>query len=109
MQPSRLHWKNATCRIDRSIAHMAHIAWFDANFGGAKALTILDKLTKSPHHNAYVNAVTEAYHSTTGISKNCSIYECPECGSAVLGLDNAYSHCQSSYDETDDYEDPEQS
>lgn len=82
-------------RTQRATAKFARIARCNAVMGGASALTKLARLERmgSPNVGEYHDAVTAAYHSSTGCAHEHLAYECPECGSPCLGESAAYEHC----------------
>lgn len=90
--------KNIPDRVERAIVKFARIARSNAINGGASALTKLDRLERmgSPHTSEYHDAITAAYHSSTGSARQYLAYECPECGCTCIGEDAAYAHCAES-------------
>jgi hypothetical protein len=93
--------KSLPDRVDRCTARFARIARSNAYNGGASALTLLDRLERmgSPNTSEYHDAITSAYHSSTGTAREHLAYECPECGSPCLGETAAREHCTMSDDE----------
>lgn len=88
-------------RVERATAKFARIARANAIHGGASALTKLDRLERmgSPNTSEYHDAITSAYHSSTGTAPEHLAYECPECGTPHLGESAALSCCSQPFDE----------
>jgi len=101
MVAKRANWNELYDPQERAIARLAGIARNDCWQGGCSAMMLSDKAQALdlPFSGEASNAVSQAYSSGTGTASDYLAYECPECGSVVLGEDNAYAHCV-----TDDYE-----
>lgn len=86
-------------RNERAVARIAMVAACDAINGGARALTILRRLTRSPNYGALNDAVTASYHSSHPPTEQHKALECPECGSVWLGAEAAYACCFPTHEE----------
>jgi hypothetical protein len=91
-------------RGQRAIAKLARIARCDCVNGGARALVIADRLAAMGAAEDYGAVVSAAYTSSTGCAPDYLAYECPECGSACMGIEAALSCCQPTDDFIDDDE-----
>src|SRR5262245_980341 len=80
-------------RESRAIAKLARIARCDVQFGGARALVICKRLELMGSTVDYDNVVSAAYSSSTGSAREYLAFECPECGCAHLGEENALACC----------------
>ena len=80
-------------RGERALAKLARIARCDVHFGGAKAMTIADRLANMGSQLAVHDVVSKAYSSSTGTASDFIAYACPECGNPRLGKEAAYNCC----------------
>jgi len=78
---------------ERAMARLARIARADTYFGGARALVLLKRLSRSVAAD-YDHVVSDVYGRSDYTVAGHGFYECPECGSAHYGEDAAWECCQ---------------
>lgn len=80
---------------DRARARLALIAKSDCVHGGARALTLAQRLDRMGFPFAdYEAVVTQAYTSSTGEALDYLPFACPDCGSVHAGEDCARACCE---------------
>jgi hypothetical protein len=84
---------------ERLIARMAARARLDTIWGGAAGLMYAERLYRMGGTDLrYV--VSDVYSASTGNHHGAyEAWECPECGSARLGTDDAYNCCNHELEE----------
>ena len=86
------NWRNLTGE-DRLIARIERKATANTISGGATALTLARRL-KNMGGTDLSRVVYDVYSASTGQRhREHGAFECPECGTACLGIDSAYNHC----------------
>lgn len=107
MKPQRATWRDLADATERQIARLANIASNDCWQGGARALTLADRMpcisvdsdgmTDGPNwtldSRTAHDVVSSVYSSNDGTSRQYMAFACPECGRACLGIDAAYACC----------------
>lgn len=90
MKPTPAHYSQLSGR-EQKIAHLAAIARHDTLMGGARAMVI----AKNRNNAEDIAIVSEVYRASTGGHHEVyEAWECPECGQACLGRNEAYSCCE---------------
>lgn len=94
MKPTPTSWRCLHDREDRTVARIATIARNNTVFGGASALVYAKRLARLGGADLeYV--VSDVYARSSGQAHSeYEAFECPECGTACLGSQAAYRHCQ---------------
>ncbi len=96
------HYTELADHDERSIAHMAARAKADTLFGGALALVYGNRLQKMGSRLNLLDVAHDVYSRSTGKhSRDYEAWECPECGSAHLGIDKAFECCQEREEDED--------
>lgn len=108
MRPKPAHFSQLTCKASFNTAKLAAQARADTIHGGAKALVLAEKYdakaTKFANGDTGNSIVSEVYSQSSGKhSETLEGWECPECGNAVLGLENAFACCAPCQDEGEPY------
>ena len=96
LKPAR--WSELHSRDERTVARIERIARNDTIWGGAKAMVLSKRLADMGGQDVGW-VVASVYCASTGKPHpDYSAWECPECGSAHLGQENAYKCCQNTED-----------
>lgn len=96
--------KRLADRHERGCARLARIATSDTINGGARALRIAARLERMGSPIPGDEIVSSVYSASTGrADPTWSAFECPECGSAHMGVDAALQCCAPTEDDYDDY------
>ena len=78
----------------RAIARLANIATSDTIFGGARALTLAQRLDAMGAEFNAQDIVADVYGASIGRTlPQYKVCRCPECGQTHLGEDYAYQCC----------------
>jgi len=83
---------------DRLCAHVERVATMDTIHGGAHAL-LLSKRLRAMGGTDLRHVVGAVYSASTGkMHREYGAFECPECGSAHLGVEAALACCCENFD-----------
>lgn len=84
--------------VERYTARLARVALGDTIFGGTRALNLARRADRFRCISKDVDSegiVADVYSASTGEwHREHQGWECPECGTAVLGIEAAYTHCE---------------
>lgn len=95
-------WDSLTDRSERLEARIAAIARGDTILGGARALRLANRLAEFPHGTDLRGVVADVYSASTGkASREHEAWQCPECGSAHLGIQAAFECCAETFEEVE--------
>lgn len=94
-----ISWRKLWDRDERTIARIAAVAISNTVFGGASALVYAKRLIRMGGQDVR-HVVSDVYSASTGRAHSQhSAWECPECGGAHLGQDNAAACCTQELEE----------
>lgn len=101
VKPRRMQWHELADPTEQQIARLASIASTDCWHGGARALTLAERMPFVDAEARYwtldkataKSVVSSVYTSNDGTSRQYMAFACPECGNARLGIDAAYACC----------------
>jgi len=97
IQPA--HYTALSDHAERSTAHMAARARCDTIGGGALALVYGKRLERMGSRLGLLRVASDVYSRSTGRhSQDFEAWECPECGTAHLGIGNAMACCANTED-----------
>lgn len=93
MKLKETHPKNLTNRHNRACAKLARIARANTYFGGASAIVVAKRLKAMGSDVPGDEIVSDIYSKSNLDLGEWGAYECPECGNAVMGKQNAINCC----------------